>query len=159
MSWFKKILDAIKGSEDFSDIKSSTLRDILNGSILKKKFIQKHYGLFILISFLIFVYIDNRFYCETQISKEVKLKQQLKDIKFESLTISAQLTTLSRRTYVMNYINEKGLNLKESPYAPTIITEPDPEKDLEILKAKKEQQDASNKIKNDTTIVEEYIIN
>ena len=109
MSWFKKILETIKGSEDFSDIKSSTLRDILNGSILKKKFIQKHYGLFILIAFLIFVYIDNRFYCETQISKEVKLKQQLKDIKFESLTISAQLTTLNRRTYVMNYINEKGL--------------------------------------------------
>ena len=159
MSWFKKILDTIKGSEDFSDIKSSTLRDILNGSILKKKFIQKHYGLFILIAFLIFVYIDNRFYCETQISKEVKLKQQLKDIKFESLTISAQLTTLSRRTYVMNYINEKGLNLKESPTAPAIITEPDPEKDEEVLKAKKEQQDASNKIKNDTTVVEEYIIN
>ncbi|HNX87464.1 MAG TPA: FtsL-like putative cell division protein [Paludibacteraceae bacterium] len=159
MNWLKKISDTIKGSEDFSDIKSSTLRDILNGNILKKKFIQKHYALFILVAFLAFIYIDNRFYCETQVSREVKLKQQLKDIKYESLTISAQLTTLSRRTYVMNFINEKGLNLKESPYAPVIITEPDPEKDQELLLQKKEEQEATKKIENDTTIVEEYIIN
>ncbi|MBP1638381.1 MAG: hypothetical protein H6Q18_1170 [Bacteroidetes bacterium] len=159
MSWFNKIIETIKGSEDFSDIKSSTLRDILNGSILKKKIIQKQYKLFILIAILLFFYVDNRFYCETQVSKEVKLKKELQDIKFESLTISAQLTTLSRRTYVMDYINAKGLNLKESPYAPVVIEEPNPEKDLEIKKEKEESQEATKKIKNDTTVVEEYIAN
>jgi hypothetical protein len=45
MSWFKKIIDAIRGSEDFSDIKTSTFRDILNGNILTKNFLRKQYGL------------------------------------------------------------------------------------------------------------------
>jgi len=54
MSWFKKITDAIRGSEDFSDIKSSTLRDVLNGNILTKKFFQKQYGLLIMIAVLTF---------------------------------------------------------------------------------------------------------
>jgi len=40
MSWFKKIAETIKGNEDFSDIKSSTLRDVINGNILTKKFLK-----------------------------------------------------------------------------------------------------------------------
>jgi len=55
----------------------------------------------------------------------------------------------------MNYINEKGLNLKESPYAPIVIAEPDPEKDKEIKKAKEEHQEATKKLKSDSTQVEE----
>ncbi len=155
MNWINKIFETIKGSEDLSDIKSSTLRDIINGNILTKKFIQKQYGLLGLIAILLFIYVDNRYFCERQVSEGIKLKQQLQDIKFESLTISSELTTLSRRTYVMNYINEKGLNLKESPYAPIVIAEPDPEKDKEIKKAKEEHQEATKKLKSDSTQVEE----
>jgi hypothetical protein len=44
MSWFKKIADAIRGNEDFSDIKSSTLRDVINGNIFTKKFFKKQYA-------------------------------------------------------------------------------------------------------------------
>ena len=41
MSWFKKIAEAIRGNEDFSDIKSSTVRDVINGNIFTKKFFKK----------------------------------------------------------------------------------------------------------------------
>ena len=136
MGFWNKIVELVKGNEDFSDIKSSTFRDVLNGNILSKKFIKKQYGLFLMIAVLAFIYVDNRYYCEKQISKEVKLKKELQDVKFESLTISAELTKLSRRTYVLDYIASKGLNLKESPYAPVVIEEPDPEKDETIKKAK-----------------------
>ena len=54
MSWFKKITEAIVGSEDFSDIKSSSVRDILNGNILTKRFFQKQYGLLLLVAVLAF---------------------------------------------------------------------------------------------------------
>lgn len=124
MSWLKNIWDSIINSEDLSELKSSGIRDFLNGNILKKRFIQKQYGLFVLIAIFIFLYIDNRYACEDQMAQEVKLKKELEDIKFESLTISAQLTTLGRRSFVLDYIAEKGLNLKESPIAPIVITAP-----------------------------------
>jgi len=121
MTWFKKIVTDIKGSEDFSDIKSSSLRDVLNGNILTKKFFQKQYGLLIMIVVLGFMYIDNRYYCETQIKRENQLQKQLKDIKYESLTISAELMEISRRSNVLKMINDKGLNLIEATEPPIKI--------------------------------------
>jgi hypothetical protein len=85
VGFWNKIVELVKGNEDFSDIKSSTFRDVLNGNILSKKFIKKQYGLFLMIAVLAFIYVDNRYYCEKQISKEVKLKKELQDVKFESL--------------------------------------------------------------------------
>jgi len=120
MSWIKKIAEAIKGSEDFSDIKSSTARDILNGNILTKKFLQKQYGLLIMIAILLFLYVDNRYYCETQLAKEIRLKKEIQDLKYESMTISADLMTISRQSNVLNTVNSRGLNLIET-YTPPIV--------------------------------------
>ena len=154
MKLWNKILTAIKGSEDFSEIKSSTFRDLLNGNILSKNFLLKQYKL---LAMIVIFYINNRYNSEVLIADEVKLKKELQDVKFESLTISAELTKLGRRTYVLNLINARGIDLKESPISPIEIKEPDPKKDEEILKAKGEQNAASEKIKKDTTTNEEII--
>ena len=121
MSWFKKIVDAIRGSEDFSDIKSSNVRDILNGNILTKNFIRKQYWLIIMIAVLAFLYIDNRYYCETQLAKEIELKKKIQDAKYESLTISAELMEISRQSNVMKAVNDNGLNLIENTTPPIVI--------------------------------------
>ena len=123
MSWFKKIIDAIRGSEDFSDIKSSTFRDILNGNILTKNFLRKQYGLLIMIAALTFLYVDNRFYCETQLAKEIELKKKIQDVKYESLTISAELMQLSRESNVLNLVNASGMNLQQTVTPPIVITD------------------------------------
>ena len=128
MSWFKKITDAIRGSEDFSDIKSSTVRDILNGNILTKKFFQKQYGLLIMIAVLMFLYVDNRYYCETQQAHEIDLKKEIQDVKYESLTISAELMEISRQSNVMKRVNESGLQLIESITPPIVIEDSIPKK-------------------------------
>jgi len=121
MSWIKKITDAIVGSEDFSDIKSSSVRDILNGNILTKKFIQKQYGLIFMIAVLTFLYVDNRFYCETQLAKEIDLKKKILDVKYESLTNSAELMKISRQTNVLEMINLRGVNLIQTATPPIVI--------------------------------------
>lgn len=121
MAWFKKLITDIKGSEDFSDIKSSSIRDVLNGNILTKKFIQKQYGLLIMLAVLAFAYIDNRYYCETQMKRENQLRKELKELKYESLTISAELMQISRRSNVLKMVNEKGLNLIEATEPPIKI--------------------------------------
>ena|SRR5665647_1337603 len=123
MSWFKKIADAIRGSEDFSDIKSSTIRDILNGEILSKNIFRKQYGLIIMIAFLAFLYVDNRYTCETQMAKEIELKKEIQDLKYESLTISAELMEISRQSSVLNMVKSENLKLIESDIPPVVIEE------------------------------------
>lgn len=121
MSWLKKIAEAIIGSEDFSDIKSSTLRDVLNGEILSKNFLKKQYGLIIMISLLAFLYVDNRYSCETQLAKSIELKKQIMDAKYESLTISAQLMELSRQSNVLKAVKDRGLGLVQTATPPIVI--------------------------------------
>ena len=128
MSWFKKIGEAIRGSEDFSDIKSSTVRDILNGNILTKKFFQKQYILLIMIAVLTFLYVDNRFYCETQLKKEISLKRKIQDAKYESLTISAELMDISRQSNVLKMVKASGVDLNETILPPIVIEDSIPKK-------------------------------
>jgi len=121
MNWFKKRWSDIKGSEVVSDITSSSVRDVVSGDVLTKKFIQKQYGLLIMIAVLAFVYIDNRYYVETQMNRENRLRRELRDVKYESLTISAELMRISRRSNVLRMINERGLDLIESTEPPVRI--------------------------------------
>jgi len=50
-----------------------------------------------MIAILAFLYVDNRYYCEKQLSKVLKLKRELQDIKYESLTLSAELMEKRRK--------------------------------------------------------------
>lgn len=129
MSWFKKLAEGIKGNEDFSDIKSSTLRDVINGNILTKNFFRKQYALLALIALLAFMYVDNRYYCETQLAKVIELKKSIKDVKYESLTISAKLMEISRQSNIMRMVNERGLNLEVTETPPILIEKITPEKE------------------------------
>lgn len=128
MQKLKKLLEGIVGSEDFSDLKSSNVRDILNGNILTKRFFQKQYGLVFMIAVLAFFYIDNRYYCENQIAEEVALKKKIQDLKYESLTISAELMQLSRQSNVMNMINERGIKLTRTTTPPIVVNDSTDEK-------------------------------
>jgi hypothetical protein len=128
MTWFKKIVDAIRGSEDFSDIKSSSVRDIINGNILTKRFFQKQYGLILMIAVLTIFYVDNRYYCETQLAKEIDLKNKILDAKYESLTISAELMQISRQSNVFKLVKTNGIELVESQSPPIVIEDSIPKK-------------------------------
>ena len=121
MSWFKNIIDVIRNSEDFSEMKSNSVKDIINGNILTTKLLKKQYWLIGMIAVLAFFYIDNRYSCETQMAKAIELRKQIQDVKYESLTISAELMELSRRTNVTKMIKERGLNLVETTTPPIII--------------------------------------
>jgi hypothetical protein len=127
MSWIKKTFSNIKESETVRDFKSAKMgeifRDILNGNILTNEFFQKQYGLIIMLAVLMFMYVGNRYSCEAQLAKQIELKKDIQDIKYESLTISADLMELSRRSKVLKMINERGINLAEMKTPPVIIND------------------------------------
>src|SRR5690554_954944 len=107
MSRFKNMFDKIRNSEDFSDFRSSSIRDILNGNILTKKFIRKQYLLIILLVVLSVFYIDNRYSSEKQIKRIAELKKEIQDVKYESLTISAELMGITRQSNILRLLENK----------------------------------------------------
>lgn len=121
MPVIKKFIEKIRQSEDLSDLRSSSVRDILNGNILTKKFIRRQYLLIILMVVLSIVYIDNRYSSEKQITNITELKRKIQDAKYESLTISAELMEISRQSNILLMLQSKGIQLRPGDTPPIVI--------------------------------------
>lgn len=121
MPVIKKFVEKIRQSEDLSDLRSSSVRDILNGNILTKRFIQRQYLLIILMVVLSIVYIDNRYSSEKQITNITELKRKIQDAKYESLTISAELMEISRQSNILLMLQSKGIDLRPGDTPPIVI--------------------------------------
>jgi hypothetical protein len=94
--------------------KKLSVGSILGGEILKEDFVVKQSKLIILITFLFVLFISNRYSCLKKLTEINRLKTELRDIKYENLVISAQLTTNSRQSQIESLLKEKGLNLSGS---------------------------------------------
>lgn len=122
MKGWKSSWEKIRNSENFVDLKSSSLRDILNGNILTSRFIRKQYMLVVMLVVLSIFYIDNRYTSEKQIKQVAELKKQIQDAKYESLTISAELVEISRQSNVYKLLQERGIPVKPGN-TPAIVIE------------------------------------
>lgn len=122
MKRWKSFWEKIRNSENFIDLKSSNVRDILNGNILTSRFIRKQYMLILMLVVLSIFYIDNRYTSEKQIKQVAELKRQIQDAKYESLTISAELVEISRQSNVYKLLQERGIPVKPGN-SPAIVIE------------------------------------
>jgi len=89
------------------------IREILSGSMVSEKIILKNLGYIALITFLAAVYIGNRFNAEKITRESAKLQREVKDLRAESLSTTADLMFISRQSAVFSMVREKGLNLEE----------------------------------------------
>lgn len=85
---------------------------VLGGNLLAEDFVVKN-ARFLLIVFLVLVlYISNRYSCIEKMSKIERLQRELRDVKHESLTTSAQLVGVSRETKVESLVKSKGVDIQ-----------------------------------------------
>ena len=91
---------------------------ILGGGILKENFIVKHTKMIVLIVVLFFFYISNRYTCMIKIREIDSLQEQLRDLKYEALSISAQLTSNTRPSQIEDLVKRQGLGLEKAKTPP-----------------------------------------
>jgi hypothetical protein len=91
----------------------SFIKELLSGSMVSEKIILKNLGYISLITVLAAIYIGNRFHAEKITRESTKLQREVKDLRAESLSTSADLMYLSKQSEVFAMIKEKGLNLEE----------------------------------------------
>jgi len=94
---------------------------ILGGGILKEDFTAKHAKMIVLITVLLFFSIANRYTCIQKIKEIDRLQAQLKDVRFEALSISSELTGKSRQSQIEMLIKEHGLDLETAQTPPYIL--------------------------------------
>ncbi len=110
-----------KTDADNKKNKKIDIRDFFNGNIFTKEFVQKQYGLILLISFLFLLYINNGYQSEKQHAHIVQLKTQLQDLRYEYLTLEAELVNLSKQSTISEQLRQSGSKVKESTQPPVEI--------------------------------------
>lgn len=92
---------------------------ILGGGVLKEDFVVKHTRMILLVVCMIFFFIGNRYTCDQKLKEIDRLQQVLRDVRFEALSISSELTGHSRQSQIELLIEEQGIDLegaKTPPY-------------------------------------------
>lgn len=90
-------------------------------------------------------------------AKEANLRKELQDVKYQALTISSEFTKLSRRSFILDQIRQKGLNLIESPTPPIVIEKPNKQKDEKTIRKLEEHMKATEKLNKDSSNNDETI--
>ncbi|MDR1883148.1 MAG: hypothetical protein LBR26_10280 [Prevotella sp.] len=94
------------------DIKKKVMY-ILGGTVLTEDFFWKNARFIITVFIILVLYISNRYSCIEKKAKIESLQNELKDAKFESLTIAARLTGVSRKLKVEELIRQNGVELQQ----------------------------------------------
>ena len=91
----------------------------LGGGIQKDDLNLRHKKMIGLGVGQIFIFIGNRYVCMQRLREIDRLQQQLRDVRFEALSISSELTGNSRQSQIELLIEEQGIELeaaKNPPY-------------------------------------------
>ncbi len=121
MSFFKKIKNKLNKNEDLKELRSVSFRDFLNGKIFTNKLIRRQYPFVILLVFISIIYIGNRYTSEKQIYQIIKLNKKIEDVKFESLSIHADLMRITTRSNILHLLKKNNMNIQPSNTPPIII--------------------------------------
>jgi len=89
------------------------VKELLSGTMVSEKLILKNLGYVSLITLLLAIYIANRFHAEKITRETARVLREVKDLKSESLSTSADLMYVSRQSEVYRQVKERGMNLEE----------------------------------------------
>jgi cell division protein FtsL len=96
----------------------SFMKELLSGSMITEKIILGNLWYVLLLTLLAAIYIGNRFHAEKVTREMTRLQREVKELRAESLSTSADLMYLSRQSEVFKLVKEKGLDLDELKVPP-----------------------------------------
>lgn len=91
----------------------SFMKELMSGIIFSDVIILKNLWYIIFLTILGALYIGNRFHAEKTTRESARLTREVKDLKAESLSTSADLMYVSRQSEVYRMVREKNLGLEE----------------------------------------------
>ena len=105
----KKIYNALVNEEDDSEKKDMEhLKDVLQALSINGLWFKKQLGVLALILFGIIIYITNRYQAQNEMIEEDKLREELQDWKYRSMTRNSELTLRCRQSQLEEQLKVMG---------------------------------------------------
>lgn len=108
-----EFIDPKVESKDYENKKTS-LKDLIDGTILTKQVIVGQLPFIIFLSLLAGIYIGNRYHAEKVIRDMAKLQVEVKDLRALSITSASELMFISKQSEVVKMVKENQLGLEEA---------------------------------------------
>lgn len=106
-------IEEIKEGKTKKVTTGALLKDLISGSMITDKIILKNLGYLLMLTLLGAIYIANRFHAEKLTRETTRLQKEVKDLRAESLSTSANLMYASKQSEVFRLVREKELDLEE----------------------------------------------
>ena len=98
------------------------LRDALRALSINGQWFKQQIGVICLIVLGVIIYITNRYKAQQEMMEEDRLRRELLDWKYRSITRRSELTFRTRQTKLEDMLNERGdSTLKPGKTAPFIL--------------------------------------
>ena len=91
----------------------SFIKELMSGIIFSDVIVLRNLWYILFLTILGAFYIGNRFHAEKITRESARLTREVKDLKAEALSTSANLMFVSKQSEVYRMIREKGLGLEE----------------------------------------------
>ncbi|HDR88471.1 MAG TPA: hypothetical protein ENN63_02435 [Bacteroidetes bacterium] len=118
MSQEKKNIEFIDVKEPSRGGKRSGVREFLDGTLLTRESVVRQLPFILFLTFLLVVYIGNRYHAERLVRQIDRLEREVKELRAEAISVASEYNRLNKPSEVFRLINEKGLGLKESMEPP-----------------------------------------
>jgi cell division protein FtsL len=117
----KDFVDSKAEQADKIELKKSSIKEYINGSFVAKQLFGKQLRFVVFCTILMVIYIANKFHAEYTLRNNVRLQDEVNELRAESIATAAELMYLSRQSQVFRMVQEQGLELKESRVPPKMI--------------------------------------
>jgi hypothetical protein len=117
----KKSTEFIDEQKEQTESKRMSVRGLIDGSLLTREAVIKQLPYIIFLTLLILIYIGNRYHTEKVVRKTVELQNEVRELRSEAITTSAELMFISKQSEVTKLVKRKNLELEELEKPPKII--------------------------------------
>jgi len=117
----KKSIEFIDEQKEQTESKRKSVRGLIDGSLLTREVVIKQLPYIIFLTLLALIYIGNRYHAEKVVRKTVELQNEVRELRSEAITTSAELMFISKQSEVSKLVKRKNLELEELEKPPKII--------------------------------------
>jgi len=114
----------VSSNDELQELKAVKFKDVVNGRLLTKKFFTGQTYFIILAVLLAFLYISNHYRVEGLQKELYTLSREVKELRYEAITTSSDLMSMSKQSEVLEKMRARGVNLNELTEPPRVIYVP-----------------------------------
>lgn len=114
-------IEFIEDQNSQKETRKNSFRNFIDGTVLTREIVIKQLPYIIFVVLLAIIYIGNRYHAEKVVRETVSLQNEVKELRSEAITTSAELMSKSRQSVVARMVRENELGLEELVEPPSKI--------------------------------------